>query len=57
MINELFLHEMSILFLLGSEVLLFIFALIFIINIFKKNKAMHRLDEILTETTQLTKSK
>lgn len=34
MINELFLHEMSILFLLGSEVLLFIFALIFIINIF-----------------------
>ncbi|MFK4436452.1 hypothetical protein ABIA61_001795 [Paenibacillus sp. RC21] len=57
MINELFLHEMSILFLLGSEILLFIFALIFIINIFKKNKAMHRLEEILTETTQLTKSK
>lgn len=57
MFNELFFHEMSIHFLLGSEMLLLIFALIFIINIFKKNKAMHRLDEILEETTQLTKSK
>ncbi len=57
MFDELFLHEMSILFLLGSEILLLIFALIFIINIFRKNKAMHRLDEILAETTQLTKSK
>lgn len=33
MFNELFFHEMSILFLLGSEMLLLIFALIFIINI------------------------
>lgn len=57
MFNELFFHEMSILFLLGSEMLLLIFAFVFIINIFKKNKAMHRLDEILAETTQLTKSK
>lgn len=57
MFNELFFHGMSILFLLGSEMLLLIFALIFIINILKKNKAMHRLDEILSETTQLTKPK
>ncbi|MDQ0494963.1 hypothetical protein [Paenibacillus brasilensis] len=57
MFDELFFHEMSLLFLLGSEILLLIFALIFIINIFKKNKAMHQLDEILAETTQLTKSK
>ncbi|CCC84105.1 hypothetical protein L8C07_12725 [Paenibacillus sp. CMAA1739] len=57
MFDELFLHEMSLVFLLGSELLLFIFALIFIICTFKNNKALHQLDEILAETTHLIKSK
>ncbi|AUS25509.1 hypothetical protein ACT3XG_06215 [Paenibacillus polymyxa] len=57
MFDNLFLHEMSIFLFLGSELLLFSFALIFIICTFKQNKAMHRLDEILAETTHLIKSK
>ncbi|MGY5483137.1 hypothetical protein [Paenibacillus sp. ALE2] len=57
MFDNLFLHEMSIFLFLGSELLLFSFALIFIICTFKQNKAMHRLDEILAETAHLIKSK